>query len=399
VSTIVRPTVAQIDALIHKFVPAIADGLPIGVAVGYVGPGFANVHLRGKLVDQNNQPLVFNGDTKFELASVTKTFCASLYAYFVNQNAIASDATLGSYYTPSQPGMAKAVPMGTALGSYYTPIPLVTLANYTSGLPQDNADASVDCPIPIPQPYTIPAMFSYLSGNPFLPGPPSKAYAYSNLGFGLLAQAMATSQGGLYHLLQRSNILEPCHMNRTQMYGTLGSELTELPVGYNGQTSSATPTAPGWPLFPAWGGAGGLVSTPDDMLKWLRFNMGLMSGNPLNVLLPALQSPSTPVRATSIYNSQLGLAWFLSTITSRNGNQIQTVWKDGGLAGFSSYISFLQSPSPGITPSEAGVFVLTNSSGPAVYSIANDLLFYMSSLDAPDEKSAYPRSHNGPSTA
>jgi hypothetical protein len=38
------------------------------------------------------------------------------------------------------------------------------------------------------------------------------------------------------------------------------------------------------------------------------------------------------------------------------------VWKDGGITGCSTFVSFLQSPAPGTTPSQAGVFVLTNDS-------------------------------------
>ncbi len=60
------------------------------------------------------------------------------------------------------------------------------------------------------------------------------------------------------------------------------------------------------------------MSTPNDMLVWLRLNMGLIAGNPLNSLLPSLQNPSTSVRATSIFDSQLGLAWFISTISNNH---------------------------------------------------------------------------------
>jgi D-alanyl-D-alanine-carboxypeptidase/D-alanyl-D-alanine-endopeptidase len=233
-------------------------------------------------------------------------------------------------------------------------------------------------------------MFSYMSGNPFTPGAFGETYAYSNLGFALLAQSIATSQGKLYHDLQREIVLKPLGLDHTQMYGTLGLKLENLPIGYDSQDSSAQSAPPGWPFFPAWGGAGALVSTPHDMMTWLLFNMGYID-SPLSGLLATLQSPSTTVRAKEIYNSQLGLAWFISTIPNSKGNTIQTVWKDGGLAGFSSLVEFLQSPNPGTTPSQAGVFVLTNSKGNAVYNIANDLLFIMSGLPPAEDKSVYPR--------
>src|SRR5262245_35505079 len=176
------------------------------------------IFLQGALLDQSGQPLSFDTDTMFELASVTKTFNATLYQYFVANNAIQPDATLGTYYSSSTSSPPARVPEGTAIGSNYVGIPLQTLANYTSGLPQDNDGIFVDCPDPLPAPYTIPDMFSYMSGNPFTPAASGQAYAYSNLGFGLLAQAIATSQGRLYHELQRKYVLATCKLERTQMY-------------------------------------------------------------------------------------------------------------------------------------------------------------------------------------
>lgn len=393
-SNIIEPTEAQLECLVAKNIPAIGDGIPIGVAIGYVGPTFAQIYLQGSLLNQSGQPLSFDANTTFEIASVTKSFNATLYQYFVANNAIPSDATLGTYYSGSTSGPSARVPENTAVGSNYVDIPLKTLANYTSGLPQDNEGKFVDWPVPLPAPYTIPDMFSYLSGNPFQPSRFGKAYTYSNLGFGLLAQTIATSQGDLYQKLQQKYLLATCGLEQTQMYWTLGAAALEnLPLGYTSQDSGATSTSPGSPFFPAWGGAGGLVSTPNDMLTWLQFNMGCTADNPLNGLLATLQSPSTKVRAKPIWDSQLGLAWLISKISNGHGHHIHTVWKDGALGGFSSLVSFLQSPSPGTTPSLAGVFVLTNSNGNAVYNIANDLLFIMSGRPPSEDKSVYPRVH------
>ena len=57
------------------------------------------------------------------------------------------------------------------------------------------------------------------------------------------------------------------------------------------------------------------------------------------------------------------------------------------------------SSNPGTTPSQAGVFVLTNSNGPAVYNIGYDLLFIMSGFEPPEDKSVYPGVHRGHWTA
>ena len=74
-----------------------------------------------------------------------------------------------------------------------------------------------------------------------------------------------------------------------------------------------------------------------------------------------------------------------------------TVWKDGGLEGFNSYIAFLPSSDPGSAPSQAGVFVLVNADSitengvEIVAVIANDLLLIMQGQEPPADKSKYPR--------
>ena len=52
------------------------------------------------------------------------------------------------------------------------------------------------------------------------------------------------------------------------------------------------------------------------------------------------------------------MGWFINP--AENG-WVPTVWKDGGLEGFNSYIAFLRSSDPGSAPSQAGVFVLVNA--------------------------------------
>jgi serine-type D-Ala-D-Ala carboxypeptidase/endopeptidase len=94
-------------------------------------------------------------------------------------------------------------------------------------------------------------------------------------------------------------------------------------------------------------GAGGIVSTPNDMMLYLEYNLGLLE-TPLNSLLPALHTPATTVTTSS--GSQLALGWFIGTLA---GSSIQAISKDGAVQGFATQIE--------IAPSTAtGVLVLTN---------------------------------------
>ena len=79
--SIIEPTTAQLDTLVAPYLSRQPDGL--GFAIGYVGPGFQNVYLAGNLLNQNGFSLPFGNDTPFEIASVSKTFTATLYALLI----------------------------------------------------------------------------------------------------------------------------------------------------------------------------------------------------------------------------------------------------------------------------------------------------------------------------
>jgi len=129
---------------------------------------------------------------------------------------------------------------------------------------------------------------------------------------------------------------------------------------------------------------------------WLRFNMGLIEKNKktkgLTALLKETQTPQTTVKTRG--GDQLGLGWFLAPATSKM--PLGSVWKDGEITGTNTFITFL--PWAGTdTPSEAGVFVLTNCNAlelggiEVVSAIANDVLITMQGGTPSPDKSNYPR--------
>lgn len=144
-------------------------------------------------------------------------------------------------------------------------------------------------------------------------------------------------------------------MNDSKVFADV--PVTKLPQGIrDGQKVQN-----GWAGFPAYFGAGGLVSTPYDMMTWLTFNMGMLPEAGLNAILKPMQTPSATVKTA--HGEQLGIGWFIGSIQAtyeRRLISLPVIWKDGGLSGFSSFVTFLQSEAPGSSPSQAGVFVLTN---------------------------------------
>lgn len=163
--------------------------------------------------------------------------------------------------------------------------------NYTSGLPADNETAP-DLPPLLPAPYSSSGMLGFLNlPNDIALAPSGTVYAYSNLGFAIAAAALPFLSGDPtqpYEALIQSQIWQQLGFSDNTSFFT-NVRLDQLPLGYNYNGQTWTPVPAGNKAFPAYHGAGGVVCTPNDMMKWLQFNMGVQQNSVLSPLLDALQ--------------------------------------------------------------------------------------------------------------
>lgn len=386
-SKIVPLTKAYLDSLVDPFLAKQPDG--VAFVIGYVGPGFEDFFFKGNLATQFGTAVTLGENTYFELASISKTFTATLAAVLGEKYLPVSweTQTIGTYNGTN----------GFQVGAQFNGIPLSTLLSYTSGLPADN-NGPTDLPPDLPVPYSPAGMLGYLNMTSLTPSTPNSTFAYSNLGFAIMAQIAPLFSSGLpdFATLMSELVLDPLGMDHTFFFEDLS--IDDFAQGYTFSTKPKSKVPPGWPVLDAYNGAGGVVSTPKDMMTWLKFNMGLITTyktKALNGVLPQLQSPATTVMTSG--GDQLGLSWFLAPPTSKL--PLGTVWKDGEISGANTYIAFL----PWVTAalpfpsSEAGVFVLTNcsaltSSGIEITAaIANDVLTTMQGGIPSPDKSNYPR--------
>ncbi len=387
-SLILPPTKEYLESLVDPFLKNQPSGLAF--VIGYVGLDFEDIFFKGNLANQFKAPIALNEDTYFELASISKTFTATLAAALGAQYQSGWETQLIENYT------AAMLSGGLQIGSQFDNIPLSTLLSYTSGLPADNHTVT-DLPPHLPVPYSPAQMLGYLNMTNLTPSGTGSSYAYSNLGFAIMAQIAPLFSSGLpdFASLMSEMVFDPLGMQDTFFFEDLS--IDEFAQGYTYSTSPESKVAPGWPGLTAYDGAGGVVSTPKDMMTWLRFNMGRFDTKKtkaLHALLPKLQKPATPVKTPAGY--KLGLGWFLTPGMGNHFIPSGAVWKDGEIMGTNTYITFL--PWVGTdAPSEAGVFVLTNcnaltSSGIEVTSaIANDILITMKGGTPSPDKSNYPR--------
>jgi CubicO group peptidase (beta-lactamase class C family) len=339
------------DALAAKYLASGSGG--VGLVIGVIDGDRRMILSYGETVIGNGQKPRTN--TIFQIGSITKVFTATLLAIYAEKNVV-------NYSDP----LEKYVPTGTKVPSWkerkITKITLFDLATHYSGLPRTVTKKG---PTSIGKAYNILENTTLLSR-------PGDTWAYSNLGFGFLALAVAdaASAPGWVSLVEK-DIAKPLNLVDTTV-DLNGAQTQRLAQGYNNAGNAAKSTMPPWP---ALGGAGQLYSTPDDMMKFLSFNMGLTQ-TPLNSLLPDLHKSWRPV--TGQPGRSQGLGWNIIETKTR------TVWKNGSTPGFRSYIGFSKAK-------KSGVFVLSNSLQLSSTNLGQELLGFLTgdplpSAGTPDDR-------------
>jgi CubicO group peptidase (beta-lactamase class C family) len=307
------------DALAAKYLASVSGG--VGLVIGVIDGDRRMILAYGETVKGNGQKPRTN--TIFQIGSVTKVFTATLLAIYVEKNVV-------NYSDPLQKYVPIPVPPKEG-----RKITLFDLATHYSGLPKTVKSKT--------GPTSVELAYDILESSTPLLSKPGDTWAYSNLGFGFLALALAdaTSNPQWASLIEQ-DIAEPLNLVDTRAVLLNVTPPERAAQGYNKTGDATVSTMPGWP---ALGGAGQLYSTPDDMMKFLSFNMGLTQ-TPLNSLLPDLHKSWRPV--TGQPGRTQGLGWNIYETKTR------TVWKNGTTPGFQSYIGFCKNK-------KSGVFVLSNS--------------------------------------
>jgi CubicO group peptidase (beta-lactamase class C family) len=166
---------------------------------------------------------------------------------------------------------------------------------------------------------------------------PGAVYQYSNLGYGLLALALERAAGGSWERLVERDICRPLGMPDTRIHLARDQRARQA-RGYNARGEPAPYELPSWPAFK---GAGALRSTLDDMLVYLRFNLGLLRSN-LGALLPDLHREWRRGRKPS---TGVGLGWQTSPLP---GSRWRVVVKNGQTAGFHCWVGFVRESKTGV---------------------------------------------------
>ena len=298
----------------------------VGIVVGVVEGGQRRVVSYGRLATDDSREV--DGDTVFEIGSITKVFTAILLADLVGEGAFELE-------TPVQRVLGPDVTVPTRNGAEIT---LLHLTTHSSGLPRmPNNFRPADAGNPYAD-YTVAQLYEFLSSHE-LQRDIGAEVEYSNLGTGLLGHALTLSQETDYETLVSRRLLEPLGMSDTSI--TLSpSQQERLAVGHSVQLR---PVA-NWDL-PTLAGAGALRSTVNDMLTFVEANLGLRE----SPLVDEIGVTHAARRDFPAPGMRIGLGWVI-----RSGHGRELHWHNGGTGGYRSFLGF-------DLESQSGVVVLSNS--------------------------------------
>jgi CubicO group peptidase (beta-lactamase class C family) len=248
--------VAALDALFAPYDSTDAPGFAVGVALNGVpgyrrGFGMANIEL----------PVALSPAIRMRIGSTTKHFCVLAVMLLAEEGKLAITDSPRRYLPE--------------LLEWADPMTIEQLMAHTSGM-RDSLDlifSSAGPGIAADRGFQL----DLLAGLDSVNAPAGATWNYNNGGYVLLTEIVARVSGQAFADFLQTRILEPVGMADT-LLRPLDTEL--LP---NSATQHLPQPDGGWSrgIFGAWiGGEGGIVSTVNDMLRWLKHMSNPIVGTP-----------------------------------------------------------------------------------------------------------------------
>jgi len=297
----------KVDTAARKY---IQKSNTVGLVIGIFKNGQVSTYGYGETIKHNNK--LPNADNFFELGSITKTFTATLLAYYVNQGKVKLTDPITNF-----------LPDSVADNPELQGITLVNLSNHTSGLARipDNLINHASDPLNPYKDYTETLLYAYLKTCK-LENKPGAKYAYSNLTVGLLGSILEKISAETFSQMVREIICKPLGMFSTDQYlnPLMAPRFVQV---YN---AGGEPTE-AWD-FDVLAPCGALRSTMNDMLLYAKANL-----HPGNDELSKAIALTHQVTFTK--DVKIALAWHIITV-----NGVEYYFHNGGTNGSSSFLAF-----------------------------------------------------------
>lgn len=297
----------EVDSVVRAY---IQKENTVGMSIAVIKNGMAHIYNYGETTKGNGRLPTPN--SLFEIGSITKTFTATLLAWYANAGVVKLSDPITKY-----------LPDSVKINHQLRGITLQMLANHTSGLPRlpDNlAEATKDQLNPYKD-YTKANLYSYLRVCS-LDSKPGEKYAYSNLAVGLLGVILEKVSGKSFEQMVKEIICMPLGMRSTVQH--VNPLLKPQMVSLYNEDGNATPA---W-NFDALAACGSLRSTLNDLIIYVKANMQPTNGR----LGKAIQLAH---RQTFNHDVKVALAWHIISV-----NGTDYIFHNGGTYGSSSFMAF-----------------------------------------------------------
>ena len=195
--------------------------------------------------------------TRYDIGSIVKTFTAAAILKLVERGTLRLSDSLAALFSD--------VPADKA------GVTVHHLLTHTSGFPLDPANAGIT-PTDTREAYVVKALRHPITGSRI------GAYAYSNLGYGLLAIIVENRAGESFRTFVDRNFIAPLGLESTTWWRdsvALATPGTATGYVFSDRENTLAPEPPfgrGGPTSPMWSkwplGAGGMVSTVGDLRLW-----------------------------------------------------------------------------------------------------------------------------------
>jgi CubicO group peptidase (beta-lactamase class C family) len=284
----------------------------VGLNIAVIKNGIVSRYNYGEAVKGSDQLPI--SATLFEIGSITKTFTATLLAWYVNEGKMKLTDPITKY-----------LPDSVAANPELKGVTLLNLSNHTSGLPALPDNLSWQKPYDQLNPYSNynrQLLFAYLKTCQ-LNSKPGQRYVYSNLAVGLLGIILEKISGKTFEEMVSEIICNPLGMKSTvqHLYPMLIPRFAPV---YNDDGRQTEP----WD-FGALASCGSLRSTIDDLVLYAKANMNDNGPGPLAKAFKLTHD------ITFNNDARLGLAWHIIVV-----NGVNYYFHNGGTYGSSSFLAF-----------------------------------------------------------
>ena len=308
-----------LDSLVDRSVSEFMDHGPrVGISIGILKNGKQYLYNYGSI--QKGQSELPTANTVYELASITKTFGATLLAKAVLEKKVNLDDDIRKYLKEDYPNL------------HYngTPVTLLHLVNLTSGLPNWMPDKDVFGKAnPDSIPYILDSVHKQYSRQDLyrdlhqvklqvLPGTVAR---HCNTAAQLLGCILESVYKDSYENLLKMYFSDLLKMKNTCLLKP-GKRPANMAKGYDGK---------GW-IMPVidWEDlqvAASIASSSSDMLKYMAFQL-----NEKNAVVQLSHQPTFG----KVEDGAIAMNWKIKKTQSGNRSILHT----GGSLGFSSYMAF-----------------------------------------------------------